>query len=117
MELRLQEARPSRKAWLREYRTPLLFIVPYLIVFFLFTILPVLVSIVLGFTDFNVLEMPKFIGLDNYIRLFFRDSVFVTDIKNTIILALILGPGGYMLSMLFAWFISNLSPKIRAVVT
>ncbi len=94
-----------------------LYIAPYMILFFVFTVLPVLISIFFSFTSFNVLEMPKFIGFDNYSRLFFNDSVFITGLKNTIVFAAILGPGGYILSLLCAWFINELSPKIRAIVT
>lgn len=97
--------------------TPFFFVTPFLLFFFTFTILPVLVSLGLGFTEFNVLEPPKFIGAENYIRLFFQDRIFMIGVKNTIILALVIGPGGYILSLLFAWFISNLRPKIRALVT
>ena len=96
---------------------PVFFIAPFLLVFFAFNILPVLVSLVLGFTNFNLLEAPTFVGMGNYVRLFFQDSVFMTSVKNTIILALAIGPGGYLLSLLFAWFISNLRPGLRAFVT
>lgn len=94
-----------------------LFILPYILVFFTFTVLPVLVSIFFSFTSFNVLEWPKFIGLDNYTRLFFSDGVFVTGLKNTIVFAVILGPGGFFLSLICAWFINELKPIIRAFVT
>ncbi len=93
------------------------FIAPYLILFFIFSVLPVLVSIFLSFTTFNVLELPKFVGFDNYTRLFFEDKIFVKGLKNTVVFAAILGPGGYILSLLSAWFINELTPKIRALVT
>ena len=93
------------------------FIAPYLILFFVFTVLPVIISIFLSFTTFNVLELPKFIGFKNYTRLFFEDKIFVKGLKNTVVFAAILGPGGYILSLLAAWFINELTPKIRALVT
>ena len=94
-----------------------LFIMPYLLLFFLFVVLPVLVSLFLGFTSFNILEPPKFVGLDNYTRLFFNDATFLKGVQITIVLAVILGPGSYLLCMLFAWFINELKPKLRAFVT
>lgn len=94
-----------------------LFILPYILIFFTFTVLPVLISIVFSFTSFNVLEWPEFVGFDNYSRLFFSDSVFVTGVKNTIVFAVILGPGGFLMSLVCAWFINELSPIIRSIVT
>ena len=70
-----------------------LFILPYILILFTFTVLPVIISIIFSFTSFNVLEWPKFVGFANYSRLFFSDSVFVTGVKNTIVFAVILGPG------------------------
>ena len=46
---------------------------PYFILFFLFTVLPVLTSIALSFTYFNMLEWPTFNGWNNYIKLFLED--------------------------------------------
>lgn len=94
-----------------------LMLAPFYIIFFVFTVLPVLLSIVLSFTTFNMLEPPVFIFLDNYIRLFLDDDIFLLAIKNTFIFAAITGPVSYLLSFLVAWFINELPPKIRAVVT
>ncbi|MCQ2450169.1 MAG: sugar ABC transporter permease [Clostridia bacterium] len=93
------------------------FIAPYMILFVIFTVLPVVISIVFSFTTFNVLEWPKFVGFENYTRLFFEDKIFVKGLKNTVVFAAILGPGGYILSLLSAWFINELTPKVRAFVT
>ncbi len=92
-------------------------VAPYMILFTIFTVLPVLLSIVLSFTDFNMLEFPSFVFLDNYITLFFDDDIFLTACKNTFIFACIVGPASYLMSFLVAWFINELPPKIRAVVT
>ena len=90
---------------------------PFYILFLTFTILPVLLSIVLSFTTFNMLEPPVFVFLDNYIRLFLDDDIFLLAVKNTFIFAAITGPVSYLLSFLVAWFINELPPKIRALVT
>ena len=92
-------------------------VAPYMILFTIFTVLPVLLSIVLSFTDFNMLQFPGFVFLDNYITLFFDDDIFLTACKNTFIFACIVGPASYLMSFLVAWFINELPPKIRAVVT
>lgn len=93
------------------------FVVPYFLIFFIFTVLPVCLSLLLSFTSFNLLEMPKFIGASNYNRLFFGDRIFMKAVGNTFVLALITGPVSYVLCLLFAWFINELKPVARAVVT
>ena len=105
----MQRVRNSRQSYL--------FVAPYMILFFIFTVLPVLFAVAFSFTSFNVLESPEWVGADNYFRLFFKDSVFLTGVKNTVFLAVILGPGGYIFSLLCAWFINVLPPKPRALVT
>ena len=92
-------------------------IAPFVLIFFIFTVLPVIVSIVLSFTDFNMLQTPHFVGVDNYITLFLDDDVFLIAIKNTFIFAAIVGPASYLISFISAWFINELPPKIRALVT
>ena len=68
---------------------------PYLILFVLFTVVPVIASVGLSMTYFNVLESPRFIGLDNYLRLFLDDTLFVKALMNTLILSVITGPVGF----------------------
>ena len=92
-------------------------VAPYMILFTIFTIAPVLLSVIISFTNFNMLEMPDFVFLDNYIMLFFDDEIFLTACTNTFIFAGIVGPASYLLSFLVAWFINELPPKIRAIVT
>ena len=94
-----------------------LMVAPYMLIFTLFTLLPVLLSMILSFTDFNMLEMPSRFNLDNYIRLFLDDDIFITALKNTFIFAVIVGPASYVMSFMVAWFINELSPRIRAIVT
>ena len=93
------------------------FCMPYMILFFLFTVLPVLMSVVLSFTYFNMMQFPTFVFMDNYIRLFMNDDIFLIALRNTLILAVITGPVGYMLCFVFAWFINELSPKVRVLLT
>ncbi|ONI46394.1 ABC transporter permease [Candidatus Epulonipiscioides gigas] len=103
--------------WLqmRKNKICYLFLAPYAILFTVFFIAPVIVSIVLSFTYFNVLEPPEFIGLQNYINLVLADDVFLIGVKNTFIIAAITGPIGYIAAFLFAWFINELPPKVRTI--
>ena len=90
---------------------------PYFILFFFFTVLPVLMSIVLSFTDFNMLEAPNFVGWRNYVKLFLEDNIFTVALKNTLIFAVITGPVSYMLCLLFAWIINEFKGVLRAFLT
>ena len=114
LERRARNKFPSSR---REAITAYLFSAPFMLLFLVFTVTPVVMSLAIGFTDFNQLQPPSFVGLDNYIRLFLEDSIFIKALGNTLILALITGPLGYLLSFVFAWFINELRPGMRAFVT
>jgi len=90
---------------------------PFAVLFFTFTIIPVFMSLGISFTYFNLLEPPRFIGLDNYLKLILEDEVFVVAIKNTLILAVVTGPISYLMAFVFAWLINELRPKLRAFMT
>lgn len=94
-----------------------LLILPFLVFFLLFTILPVLSSIVLSFTRYDILNAPEFVGWDNYLRMFLEDEVFLIALKNTFQFAVITGPVSYFLCFVFAWFINDLPPIARAIFT
>ena len=94
-----------------------LLIAPYVIIFTLFTIFPVILSFVISFTDFNMLQWPNLVGLENYINLFFADDIFLIACTNTLIFAAIVGPASYLMSFLVAWFINELPPRIRSIIT
>ena len=98
-------------------RSSYLMIAPFLIAFFIFTVLPVVAAIALSFTDFNMLQTPNWVGFDNYKTLFLNDDVFIIAVKNTLIMALITGPVGYMACFIFAWFINELPRRVRAFMT
>jgi multiple sugar transport system permease protein len=90
---------------------------PYFLIFFTFTVLPVVMSLALSFTNFNMLEFPRWTGWDNYVRLFVKDDIFLTALKNTFLFAAITGPVSYFACFIFAWLINELPPKLRAIVT
>ncbi len=90
---------------------------PYFILFFFFTVMPVVMSICLSFTDFNMLEWPKFVGWRNYTKLLLEDDIFLVSLKNTLIFAVITGPVSYLLCLLFAWIINEFKGKLRAFLT
>ena len=113
------EVSKLRWTWeeMKNNKTAYFMLAPFLLLFIIFTVLPVVLSIFLSLTDFNMLQMPHFLGIDNYMRLFLDDEIFILAIQNTLIFAAITGPVSYILALLVAWFINELPPKIRAVVT
>ena len=90
---------------------------PYVLLFLLFTVLPVIISIFFSFTSFNMLESPIWVGWENYSKLLWNDDVFLIGLKNTMIFAVITGPVSYIACFVFAWLINELKPKVRAFMT
>jgi len=65
------------------------FLVPWLVGFFGLTLLPMGYSLYLSFTSYNIFAPPKWIGLDNYIRLFTNDPTFLQSAQITLIYVLV----------------------------
>lgn len=77
-----------------------------------------IVAIGLSFTSFDTIQTPTFSGFMNYVTLFTKDQVFMQKVlPNTIVYALIVGPGGYLLSFLVAWALAQLEPISRTILT
>ena len=128
MSLKKTEAkRPTKRSemsklqwtWkeMKKNKTAYFMLAPFFLLFIIFTVLPVVLSIILSLTDFNMLQLPSWKGVTNYTRLFLEDEIFMLACQNTLIFAAVTGPVSYLLSLLIAWFINELPPKIRAVVT
>lgn len=99
----------------KKSRNCYLFLAPYAVLFAMFYILPVVTSIFFSFTYYNILESPRFIGLQNYINLILQDDIFLIGVKNTFLIAVITGPLGYIASFLFAWLINELPRWLRTI--
>ena len=83
---------------------------PYATLFVVFIVIPVIAAIVLSFTDFNSVQFPKWVGLDNYSQLFTNDSIFMQKVlPNTITFAVFVGVGGYVLGFFLAWCLSQIT--------
>ena len=109
--------RSNGKYNFRKNRPLYLMLLPFMALFFTFTILPVLMASVVSFTSYDVLQPPRFVGLENFRRLFLEDNLFTLSIQNTFILAMLIGPVGYIMSFFMAWLINELPTKLRAVLT
>jgi len=105
------------KKWFQKEGNAYIFLTPYILLFFIFIVLPVISAILLSFTNFNAVQFPKFIGLKNYINLITQDDVFMQYVlPNTVKFALIVGPLGYILSFLLAWMLAQIPKKPRTIL-
>ena len=104
-------------AWKKAKRSKncYLFLLPFAVLFAMFYIFPVVASIYFSFTYYNILEAPRFLGFTNYINLILQDDVFLIGLKNTLLIAIVTGPLGYIMSFLFAWLINELPRMVRSV--
>ena len=91
-------------------------LLPFVVIFTVFTLIPALVGVLASFTNFNGMTMPGFTGLDNYFRLFFKDQTFLVVFRNTLWQAMLVGPLGYILSFAVAWLINELGKKTRLLI-
>ncbi len=105
------------RSWMKQNGTTIVFLAPFTVLFFTFTILPILAAIVLSFTYFNMVSAPTWVGFSNYVRMFFDDKVFLIALRNTAIFAMITGPVSYILSFLIAWLINEFPRAVRTVLT
>ncbi len=114
----LKQNRSKLTKWtLADKITLVLMAAPFVLVFVLFMVIPVFTSVILGFFEYDMINMPKFVGLDNYFRMFITDEVFLISIKNTLMFAVVTGPVGFLLSFVLAWFINELHPVARSVLS
>ena len=90
---------------------------PFLLLFLTLIFLPIICAIGLSFTDYNGMETPDITFLDNYIRIFSKDAVFMQKLlPNTIIYAVLVGPGGFILGFFMAWLLSQLDDIPRTIL-
>lgn len=110
--LHIRTKQLMKEIW--NYRLSYLFIAPFVITFSLFVLLPVLAAFGLSFTYFNTIQFPRFVGWDNYEYIFSQDTLFLKHaIPNTIKFAVLVGPGGLILSFILAYLIAQIPDKIR----
>ncbi|NLJ17161.1 MAG: sugar ABC transporter permease [Clostridiales bacterium] len=94
-----------------------LLIAPFFLLFIVFLVVPILISLPIGFTNFDMVQFPKWVGMDNFYTLFLQDEVFLIAIKNTMIFAFITGPVGYMMCFLLAWAINEMPKFLKTLFT
>ncbi|NLJ90761.1 MAG: sugar ABC transporter permease [Clostridiales bacterium] len=100
----------------RNNKNGYLFVLPYGLVFGVFILIPVILAVILSFTNFNAIEWPSWVNFLNYITLLTRDEVFMQFVlPNTVVYSVVVGIGGFILAFLLAYALSNL-PKIPRTI-
>ena len=94
-----------------------LMLAPFIVLFAVFTLIPVLMSLPVALTNFNLVSFPKWVGLENFKRLFLEDETFLQVVRNTLFFAVFTGPVSYFLCLFLAWLINEYPPKLRAFLT
>lgn len=115
-----QTMKPSKRAesGASTYNPAYVFIAPYLLLFVIFIVVPVIVAMSLSFTNFNAIQLPEWTGFSNYIKLLTQDPIFMQYVlPNTIKFAVVVGPLGYALSFFLAWSLAQLPSVPRTVLT
>lgn len=107
----------KKQSFFKKYGNDYFFLCFWLSSFLIFTVIPIIASLFLSFTNFDMVQTPKFVGIDNYLRLFLDDDIFITSLMNTILFALVSGPVGYILSFVYGWLINDLGRAARTVLT
>ncbi len=106
-------------AWeqIRRSKQSYLLIAPFMILFFFLTVIPMVASVGLSFTSFNMMQKPILVGWENYQRMLLDDPVFFKVLKNTLLFAFLTGPISYLLSFVFAWLINETGRTLRTILT
>lgn len=102
---------------LQEQLPSYIMLAPFFVFFVVFLVLPIISSVVLSFTNFDMINTPSFAGLGNYLRMFLDDDVFPVVFKNTMLFAIICGPVGFFMAFVLAWFINEFSPIVRTILS
>ena len=95
-------------SWLdRDNVAGYVFILPFIIGLIVFTAIPFFTSLYLAFTNYNILSAPKWVGLDNFKKMFLEDDLFWTSFKVTFKFALIQVPIKLTVALLVALVLSR----------
>lgn len=104
--------RPLLRPAIKEHLTGWLFASPWIIGFLLFTAAPMLFSVYASFTNYNITTAPRWIGVQNYVRLF-NDPFFLRSLGNTFWMVVVKTPLVVVISIAFALLLAMELPGGR----
>lgn len=104
--------KPSLHSFWNAYKYPLLFLSPWIIGLFVFSIYPIISSLYLSFTNFNLFEDPTFLGLDNY-KLLMADPRFLKACRVTSVYVFLGVPLQLAFALILALLLNNGIPGLK----
>lgn len=104
----VKEMHKSKKIVSSESAWGIFFVSPLMIGISIFLLFPLIRSFWLSFTEYNLLEASRFIGLKNYIDLFTKDKMFMKSLVNTLVFTLGLVPANVALALLIAVLLNQI---------
>ena len=87
----------------------LIFLFPWLVGFIGYSIYPIIISLYYSFCQYDVLQIPMYIGFNNYYEILFNDPYFWKSISNTFFYTLFRVPSNIILSLIIAISINKIS--------
>ncbi len=91
----------------------IIYVLPSFVLILVFCIIPIFMSFYFSFTDYNIMNPPKFVGLANYKKML-SDSYVTEAAKNTLLYVLMTVPFQTVISLLFAAFIAQKLSKKKS---
>lgn len=102
----MKEKKSSYRMYMFKQKVvPYLFLLPNMLIFGIYIIIPAIMGIYYSFTNFDGLNDPKFIGFDNYVKLFTKDTKFVDALINTVKYVAVSVPLVYIFALILALLI------------
>ncbi|MBI9104867.1 MAG: sugar ABC transporter permease [Spirochaetales bacterium] len=91
----------------KDAMTAFLFILPWIVGFLLFTMIPIFQSLYYSFTKFNLITSPKFIGLENFVRIFTEDERVPGALLNDAFMVFVGLPLGTAFTLILALLLNS----------
>ena len=92
---------------INKQKSAYIFIAPSFLLFTVFLVIPVFASLYWSFTEYNILQPPKFVGFQNYANILFHDPRFWKAMTNTAIFVIGTVPTSIVISLLLAMAIDQ----------
>ena len=89
------------------------FILPWIIGFVAFSLGPIVATIYLAFTKYNVIQKPRFIGFRNFVNLFTSDADYIQSVLVTVKYTLYRVPAIIIVGLLLAVLINQMLERSR----
>lgn len=113
-----ENIRKKLSVWRRIWLTKecYLMLAPFMIVFLMVVVFPIIFAVAISFTSFDMISWPKFVGWKNYLNLIFKDDEYLVALNNTMKFALITGPISFVACFFVAWVINEFPSKIKILL-